>query len=78
MDLAGTFIREVITLAGYVMVFAAVYKIVQIATDLGEIKDLLRRGQTLASVTQGTDGLADEEAYAAKLLKSVRSGQESA
>ena len=74
MDLAGTFVREIITIAGYVMVFAAVCKLFQIATDLGEIKDLLKRRHPLVSPSQGVDELTGEEAYAEQLLKSISAG----
>ena len=74
MDLAGTFVREIITIAGYVMVFAAVCKLFQIATDLGEIKDLLKRRYPVVSPARGVDELAGEEAYAERLLKSIPPG----
>ena len=74
MELAGTFVREIITLAGYALLFAAVYKLFHIATDLAEIKELLKRGHALSShsAAHAVDEFTGEEAYAEQLLKSIR------
>jgi hypothetical protein len=47
LEIAGTFFQEVIALVGYALMFAAVYKLFQMSTDLGEIKELLKRRNSL-------------------------------
>jgi len=74
MEIAGTFLREVITLAGYALMFAAVYKLFQIGTELSEIKDLLKRGQYSGPSTSAESAagfMGGEDAYAERLLKSL-------
>lgn len=70
----GAFVSEIISIIGYVMVFLGVYKIFQISSTLGEIKELLKSGQ------RGFAGpsaplvplpLDSAEAYAENLLRAV-------
>jgi len=69
----GAFVSEIITIIGYVMIFLGVYKIFQISSTLGEIKELLKNGQR-GFVSSGPAGPlpsdpADE--YAENLLRAV-------
>ena len=72
MDIARSLFGEILAIAGYAVLFAAVYKLFQISTDLGEIKDLLkgqrRNNELLVHAQPGNDG-ADE--YARNLLRAV-------
>ena len=72
MDIARSLLGEILAIAGYAVLFAAVYKLFQISTDLGEIKELLkgqrRNNELLAHAEQANDG-ADE--YARNLLRAV-------
>lgn len=42
---AGPFVAEIISIIGYAVLFVGVYKLFQIGSDLGEIKELLKSGQ---------------------------------
>lgn len=42
MGILSAFLGEAVAIVGYVLLFAGVYKLFQIATDLGEIKQLLK------------------------------------
>jgi hypothetical protein len=70
----GPFVGELITIIGYVMIFVGVYKIFQISSTLGEIKELLKSGQRGIAGPSGPVGpvVADPaEAYAENLLRAV-------
>ena len=70
----GAFVSEIISIIGYVMVFLGVYKIFQISSTLGEIKELLKSGQRgLAgpSTPLGPLSLDPADAYAENLLRAV-------
>ena len=70
----GPFVAEFMTIIGYVMIFVGVYKIFQISSDLGEIKELLKSGQRGFAGPSGPVGpvVADPaEAYAENLLRAV-------
>ena len=64
------------TIIGYVMIFAGVYKLFQIASVLGEIKELLKSQRSFAG-SQGAFGpprpaASDPaDAYAENLLRAV-------
>ena len=45
----GPFIAEIITIIGYVMIFVGVYKLFQISSDLGEIKELFKSQRSFAA-----------------------------
>ena len=49
MDIIGPFIQELFAIAGYAIVFAGVYKLYQVATDIREIKDAVIRSSHRAS-----------------------------
>jgi hypothetical protein len=83
VELLGAFLSEIVAFLGYVLLFAAVYKLFQITTELGEIKELLRSqarsgsplpspamAQALAPLTNlsSSDDASD---YAEKLLRAV-------
>ena len=69
----GPFVGEFITIIGYVMIFVGVYKVFQIGSDLGEIKELLKSGQRgfAASGPAGPAAADPAEAYAENLLRAV-------
>jgi len=67
----GAFVSEIITIIGYVMVFLGVYKIFQISSTLGEIKELLKSGQRGFAGPSGTLAADPAEAYAENLLRAV-------
>jgi hypothetical protein len=51
VDLVRVFFGELLAIAGYALLFAGVYKMYQVCTVLGEIKELLkgqRRGEPVA------------------------------
>ncbi len=66
----GAFVSEIITIIGYVMVFLGVYKIFQISSTLGEIKELLKSQRGFAGPS-GTLASDPAEAYAENLLRAV-------
>ena len=66
----GAFVSEIISIIGYVMVFLGVYKIFQISSTLGEIKELLKSGQR-GFAGPGAVGADPAEAYAESLLRAV-------
>lgn len=81
MGVLNAVFSEVVAILAYVLLFAGVYKLFQIATELGEIKQLLkdrthsvpspqRTSMELApfATSQSSDDAAD---YAAKLLRAV-------
>jgi hypothetical protein len=79
VELMGAFLGELAGIAGYVLLFAAVYKLFQIATELTEIKQVLENqarsvspalAQSLAPLTElrSSDDASD---YAEKLLRAV-------
>ena len=69
----GPFVGELITIIGYVMIFVGVYKIFQISSTLGEIKELLKSGQRgiAASGPPGPLHSDPADAYAENLLRAV-------
>ena len=72
----GPFVAEIMTIIGYVMIFAGIYKLFQIGSDLGEIKELLKsqRGFVGPPGTFGPPRPAASdpaEAYAENLLRAV-------
>ena len=70
----GPFVAEIITIIGYVMIFLGVYKLFQISSTLGEIKELLKSGQRGFTGPSGPLGplpLDPAEAYAENLLRAV-------
>jgi hypothetical protein len=81
VDLIGVFVREIATIVAYALVFAGVYKLFQISTDLTQIKELLKdRSRATPSPVapppldpaganfRTTDDAAE---YAEKLLRAV-------
>jgi hypothetical protein len=66
----GPFVAEIITIIGYVMIFLGVYKIFQISSTLGEIKELLNSGPR-GFAGPGAVGADPAEAYAENLLRAV-------
>jgi hypothetical protein len=78
VDLVDIFVREIMAIVGYSLLIAGVYKLFQIATELGEIKQLLRKARTVSPALSSVESpLADLHAsddaseYAAKLLRAV-------
>ncbi|HTD45401.1 MAG TPA: hypothetical protein VK687_14530 [Bryobacteraceae bacterium] len=70
----GPFVGELITIIGYVMIFVGVYKIFQISSTLGEIKELLKSGQRgIAGPSAPLGPLPTDpaDAYAENLLRAV-------
>ena len=70
----GPFVGELITIIGYVMIFVGVYKIFQISSTLGEIKELLKSGQRGIAGPSGPLGPLPSDpadAYAENLLRAV-------
>ena len=65
----GSFVAEIITIIGYVIL--GVYKIFQISSTLGEIKELLKNGQHAFAGPTGPVGVDPAEAYAENLLRAV-------
>ena len=66
------FLGEILAIAGYAMLFAAVYKLSQIGTELSEIKELLkaqRRNQEIVAPAVSAHDGADD--YALNLLRAV-------
>lgn len=82
MEIIGALLNEMAVIIGYVLLFAAVWKLFQITTELGEIKELLRNkarssaplspsmAQALAPLTdlRSSDDASD---YAERLLRAV-------
>jgi hypothetical protein len=72
----GPFVAELMTIIGYVMIFVGIYKLFQISSDLGEIKELLKSQRGVAA-QPGAFGpprpeLSDPaDAYAENLLRAV-------
>ena len=80
MDI-GPFVAEIITIIGYAMILAGVYKLFQISSALTEIKDLLKSGQRGFAAPSGQSGpLASDpaDAYAENLLRSLHQEPEHA
>jgi hypothetical protein len=84
MGIAAAFFGELISILLYVILAVGVYKLFQVVTLLGEIKELLGRrpdgasfplGSTPLASTPMADLRANDEAadYAAKLLRAVNS-----
>lgn len=86
MGIVTAFIGEVVAIAGYMILFTGVYKLFQIATELGEIKQLLKDQSRSSSLTSAivpahapNTGLGfpplvssdDASEYAEKLLRAV-------
>ena len=67
----GSFVAEIITIIGYVMIFVGVYKIFQIYATLGEIKELLKSGQRGFAGPSGPAPSDPADAYAENLLRAV-------
>jgi hypothetical protein len=67
----GPFVAEFMTIIGYVMIFVGVYKIFQISSTLGEIKELLKSGQRGFAGPSGALASDPAEAYAENLLRAV-------
>jgi hypothetical protein len=67
------FIAEIMTVIGYVMIFVGIYKLFQITSELGEIKELLKSQRAFpASGPSGAADAADAaDAYAQNLLRAV-------
>jgi len=66
----GPFIAEIMTIIGYVMIFVGIYKLFQITSELGEIKELLKSQRAFPAA--GPSGVADAaDAYAQNLLRAV-------
>ena len=65
------------TIIGYLMIFAGIYKLFQISSDLGEIKELLKSGQRSFAGPSSAFGPPQPEisdpadAYAENLLRAV-------
>jgi hypothetical protein len=80
VDLSGTLINGLLTIAAYIAIFFGVYKVFQIATDIRQIKELMassRRGPlSVGAVTPSgitKDLIAEDSAaaYAEQLLRAV-------
>ena len=67
----GPFVAEIMTIIGYVMIFVGVYKLFQVGSDLGEIKELLKSGQRGFAGPSGPVVADPAEAYAENLLRAV-------
>jgi hypothetical protein len=68
----GPFIAEIITIIGYLMIFVGVYKIFQISSTLGEIKELLKSQRGFVSSGPAGPLPSDPaDAYAENLLRAV-------
>jgi hypothetical protein len=79
VDFIEVFIREVLTIVGYFLLFASAYKLFQISSDMREIKQLLKDrvqsappaispAPSLLANLQASD---DASAYAERLLRAV-------
>ena len=68
----GPFVTEIMTIIGYVMIFVGVYKLFQIASVLGEIKESLKSGQRGFAAPSGPLASDPADAYAESLLRAVR------
>ena len=66
----GPFVGEIITIIGYAMIFAGVFKIFKISSTLGEIRELLKSGAR-GSAASGPLAADPAEAYAENLLRAV-------
>lgn len=84
MDLLGAFFSELAAIIGYMLLSVAVYKLFQITTELGEIKELLKkqaRSSVSALAPPEQDPISspiadlhssdDAAVYAEKLLRAV-------
>lgn len=72
----GPFVTEIMTIIGYVMIFAGVYKLFQIASVLGEIKDSLKNPRAFAGPPGAfgpprPEASDSADAYAENLLRAV-------
>jgi len=74
VNFAQAFVSELVGFVGYALIFAAVWKLSQIKTELGEIKQLLKRNGPLAA-SGSSDDASD---YAQNLLRSIASETASA
>lgn len=88
MQYIGAILQELITLAAYILVFAGVHKIYQIATDIREIKEAVQRARSQSGysapaptgntssafqVRPDTEGSLDAaNSYAESLLRAVQ------
>ena len=72
MDFPGSLITGFVTILGNVMIFLGVYKLFQISSALGEIKDLLKGGQRDPAGAPGPLPTDPATAYAENLLRAVR------
>ena len=75
MDAPTTFLSSFATLFSYVVLILAIYKLFEIAKELGEIKEVLRSGQRPAAKEgEGASQLGHElDSYADNLLRQVKS-----
>ncbi len=81
MEILGAILSDIAALTGYVLLFAVVYKLFQIGTELSEIKQILanqsRAVPPLPAMAQALAPLADLRSsddasdYAEKLLRAV-------
>ena len=80
MDLSGTLINGLLTIAAYIAIFLGVYKVFQIATDIRQIKEMVassRRGPlsvgaiTPSEITKDLIAEDSAAAYAEQLLRAV-------
>ena len=79
MDFIEVFVREVITIIGYALLFLSAYKLFQISNDLRDIKQTLKGRMPSAppaispasSSLTDLHGADDASAYAEKLLRAV-------
>jgi hypothetical protein len=84
VDFIEVFIREVLTIVGYALLFVSAYKLFQISSDLREIKQTLKNQvqPTPAAISPAPSSLAglhvsdphasdDASAYAERLLRAV-------
>lgn len=67
----GPFVAELISIVGYVMIFLGIYKLFQISSTLGEIKELLKSGQRGFAGPSGPAPSDPADAYAENLLRAV-------
>ena len=79
MDFIEVFVREVITIIGYALLFVSAYKLFQISNDLRDIKQTLKDRMPSAplaispasSPVSELHGSDDASAYAENLLRAV-------
>jgi hypothetical protein len=70
LELAGGFLREIVAILSYALIFFGVYKLFQIATDLREIKETLKGSTRPAPGSTAAIG-DDASAYAERLVRAV-------